>query len=195
MTATATLAGVENQLAVGKDAAAAASAGQDFHPLRFSASASASGELAFVGFGISSPERGYDDYRGDVKGRSFWPSITSRAKPIPTAHSTGSSRHRHPISSGKRLPRRRRAPRRFCSSAMCTIIPARPTSKPRHATPGRNARRGFSTTRSPRGPTAFGSRSPSKQRVAGSSPAGGIGRRPLPRRSVCHGACGPTSPE
>lgn len=68
MTATASLAGAENQLTVGKEGAAAR-AGQDFHPLRFSASASASGELAFVGFGISSPERGYDDYRGDVKGK------------------------------------------------------------------------------------------------------------------------------
>jgi hypothetical protein len=40
-----------------------------FYPLRFSASARVSGELVFVGFGISSPERGYDDYRGDVKGK------------------------------------------------------------------------------------------------------------------------------
>ena len=68
MTATATVA--DSQLTIGTDAAAvAAKAGADFHPLRFSASASASGELAFVGFGISSPERGYDDYRGDVKGK------------------------------------------------------------------------------------------------------------------------------
>jgi hypothetical protein len=43
--------------------------GQDFYPLRFSGSAKASGELVFVGFGISSPERGYDDYAGDVKGK------------------------------------------------------------------------------------------------------------------------------
>jgi hypothetical protein len=62
MTATASLSGPESQLSTGK-------AGQDFYPLRFSASTSATGELAFVGFGISSPERGYDDYRGDVKGK------------------------------------------------------------------------------------------------------------------------------
>jgi hypothetical protein len=43
--------------------------GQDFYPLRFSATGEASGELVFVGFGISSPERGYDDYRSDVKGK------------------------------------------------------------------------------------------------------------------------------
>ena len=42
---------------------------QTFYPLRFSASGIARGELVFAGFGISSPERGYDDYRGDVKGR------------------------------------------------------------------------------------------------------------------------------
>ena len=62
MTATASLSGPENQLGTGK-------AGQDFYPLRFSASTSATGDLAFVGFGISSPDRGYDDYRGDVKGK------------------------------------------------------------------------------------------------------------------------------
>src|SRR5262245_6287709 len=44
-------------------------AGQDFYPLRFSATAKASGDVVFVGFGISSPERGYDDYGGDVKGK------------------------------------------------------------------------------------------------------------------------------
>lgn len=42
---------------------------QSFYPLRFSASSTASAEVVFVGFGISSPERGYDDYHGDVKGR------------------------------------------------------------------------------------------------------------------------------
>jgi hypothetical protein len=50
-------------------AAASATVGQDFYPLRFSATGKASGDLVFVGFGIASPERGYDDYRGDVKGR------------------------------------------------------------------------------------------------------------------------------
>jgi hypothetical protein len=43
--------------------------GRDFYPLRFSATATATGELVFAGFGISSPERGHDDYRGDVRGR------------------------------------------------------------------------------------------------------------------------------
>ena len=43
--------------------------GADWYPTRFSASATAEGELAFVGYGISSPERNYDDYRGDLKGK------------------------------------------------------------------------------------------------------------------------------
>ena len=43
--------------------------GTDWYPTRFSASTTAKGELAFVGYGISSPERGYDDYGGDVKGK------------------------------------------------------------------------------------------------------------------------------
>jgi hypothetical protein len=44
-------------------------AGRDYHALRFSASGHADGELVFAGFGISSPERRYDDYRGAVKGK------------------------------------------------------------------------------------------------------------------------------
>ncbi len=42
--------------------------GTDWYPTRFSASGTAEGPLLFVGFGISSPERNHDDYRGDVKG-------------------------------------------------------------------------------------------------------------------------------
>jgi hypothetical protein len=41
----------------------------DWYPTRFSASGTAKGEVVFVGYGISSPERGYDDYKGDVKGK------------------------------------------------------------------------------------------------------------------------------
>jgi hypothetical protein len=36
----------------------------DWYPTRFSGSATAKGEVVFVGYGISSPERGYDDYGG-----------------------------------------------------------------------------------------------------------------------------------
>lgn len=43
--------------------------GTDWYPTRFSASATARGGLVFVGYGISSPERQYDDYRGDLKGK------------------------------------------------------------------------------------------------------------------------------
>jgi hypothetical protein len=46
-----------------------AAAGQDFYPQSFSASGRTTGGLVFVGFGITSPALGYDDYRGEqVKG-------------------------------------------------------------------------------------------------------------------------------
>ena len=42
----------------------------DFYPGSNSASGSVSGEIVYVGFGISAPELGYDDYRNiDVKGK------------------------------------------------------------------------------------------------------------------------------
>lgn len=45
-------------------------AGKDFLPLLFSDSGQAGGEAVFVGWGISAPELGYDDYAGiDVRGR------------------------------------------------------------------------------------------------------------------------------
>jgi len=43
--------------------------GEDFYPHRFSASGTATGALAFAGFGISAPHLGYDDYGGDVRGK------------------------------------------------------------------------------------------------------------------------------
>src|SRR4051794_36750400 len=43
--------------------------GQEFYPHRFSASGSAAGSVVFVGFGISAPHLGHDDYNGDVKGK------------------------------------------------------------------------------------------------------------------------------
>jgi hypothetical protein len=46
------------------------SLGDDFYPHRFSDSGRVEGPLLFAGFGISSPEDGYDDYRGvDLHGR------------------------------------------------------------------------------------------------------------------------------
>ena len=42
--------------------------GTDWYPTRFSASGNAEGSLVFVGYGISSPERNHDDYRGDLTG-------------------------------------------------------------------------------------------------------------------------------
>jgi hypothetical protein len=43
--------------------------GRDWYPARFSPSASASGEVAFVGFGITSKTLGYTDYSDAVKGK------------------------------------------------------------------------------------------------------------------------------
>src|SRR4029077_10228976 len=43
--------------------------GQEFYPHRFSITGSASGPVVFVGFGISAPHLGYDDYNGDVKNK------------------------------------------------------------------------------------------------------------------------------
>lgn len=62
---TATI-GEGNSLIAGE---ASAKAGREFYPARFSASGSATGDLVFAGFGILSPERNHDDYRGDVKGK------------------------------------------------------------------------------------------------------------------------------
>ena len=42
----------------------------DFSPLYLSAKGEVKGEVVFAGYGISAPERGYDDYAGlDVKGK------------------------------------------------------------------------------------------------------------------------------
>jgi hypothetical protein len=44
--------------------------GDDFYPHRFSDSGRVEGPLVFAGFGISSPDAGYDDYRGaELRGR------------------------------------------------------------------------------------------------------------------------------
>jgi hypothetical protein len=43
--------------------------GTDWYPTRFSPTATASGELVFAGYGITSPERHYDDYSDAVKGK------------------------------------------------------------------------------------------------------------------------------
>jgi hypothetical protein len=61
----------------------------DWYPTRFSGSGTVKGEVVFVGYGISSPERGYDDYGGARKvytqnGRSrrelVGPNSTMRGK-------------------------------------------------------------------------------------------------------------------
>ena len=63
---TATL-GKENLLEISSDGSTRRPrVGQDFHPLRFSASGSVRASLVFAGFGITSPELNYDDYSGDA---------------------------------------------------------------------------------------------------------------------------------
>ena len=43
--------------------------GQDYYPMRYSASGHSTGEVVFAGFGISSSERGYDDLDDSIAGR------------------------------------------------------------------------------------------------------------------------------
>ncbi|MEO5895282.1 MAG: M28 family peptidase [Vicinamibacterales bacterium] len=45
--------------------------GTDWYPVRFTPNATAKGAVVFVGFGISAPDHGYDDYgsKGDVTGK------------------------------------------------------------------------------------------------------------------------------
>src|SRR5262249_17711218 len=59
--------GAANTLSI--SGGAAARNGQDFYPARFSATGTVKGRVVFAGFGITWPEHGYDDYRGDVKGK------------------------------------------------------------------------------------------------------------------------------
>ena len=62
--------GADNTMTVGGAVKhAGPKVGVDFSPQRFSASGTAKGEIVFVGYGILSPERGYDDYGGNVNGK------------------------------------------------------------------------------------------------------------------------------
>ena len=67
---TATL-GAENALSITvDDVSQAGELGVDFHPERYSGSGHVTGSVVFVGYGISAPELGHDDYREvDVEGR------------------------------------------------------------------------------------------------------------------------------
>lgn len=56
--------GEENHLSVGATELKELALGRDFYPARLSASASTKGQLLFVGYGITAPERAYDDYSG-----------------------------------------------------------------------------------------------------------------------------------
>lgn len=62
--------GTGNQLAVDWGSATTRyDVGGDFHPRFHSATGTATGTLAFVGFGISAPELKHDDLAGDVRGK------------------------------------------------------------------------------------------------------------------------------
>jgi hypothetical protein len=62
--------GAGNDLAVTHNGQTAHYAvGSAFYPLRYSASGSVTGDVAFAHFGIRAPSVGYDDLRGDVSGR------------------------------------------------------------------------------------------------------------------------------
>lgn len=62
--------GTDNQLAVDWGSTVTRyGVGGDFHPRFHSASGTATGALAFVGFGISAPQLGHDDLAGDVRGK------------------------------------------------------------------------------------------------------------------------------
>jgi hypothetical protein len=68
---TATL-GEENLLEVveGEHASMRLRVGQDYYPHRFGASGRVTGSLVFAGFGITSSQLSYDDYRGDdIRGK------------------------------------------------------------------------------------------------------------------------------
>jgi hypothetical protein len=61
----------------------------DFIPIRFSANGSASGHIAFAGYGISAPEFGYDDYaKLDAKDHIV---LVLRGEPLSFAAKTGRS--------------------------------------------------------------------------------------------------------
>ncbi len=68
---TATL-GSENSLQIinGENDRIQLRAGQDYYPQTFSANARVRGPVVFAGFGITSPDLAYDDYKGnDIRGR------------------------------------------------------------------------------------------------------------------------------
>ncbi|HEX9615043.1 MAG TPA: M28 family peptidase, partial [Bacteroidota bacterium] len=64
--------GKENSASIASDGSAEhLSPGKDFRPLGFSASGSWSGGMVFAGYGISLPDKGYDDYANlDVAGKA-----------------------------------------------------------------------------------------------------------------------------
>ena len=148
--------GTDNRLIVESDGGSARKYGQDFYPHRFSATASAKGGVVFVGFGMSSPERGYDDYRGDVKGKivlalDHEPGERDRGQRVRRRRDVGGRRRR----GARRWRRRKKAPRPCCSSADVHNHPgagnfeaARAQCLARRSRPGSNG------IRSRRGPTA-----------------------------------------
>ncbi|MBI3004442.1 MAG: M28 family peptidase [Ignavibacteriales bacterium] len=77
---------------------------EDFRPLGFSSSGSYSGELVFVGYGISAAEQKYDDYQGiDVKGKAVLLMRYSPAGDAPHIEFANFSSLRYKVSKAKEL--------------------------------------------------------------------------------------------
>jgi hypothetical protein len=99
--------GTPNVLAIAGPAARDLVLGQDFAPLTISADGVAEGEVVFVGYGITAPALGHDDYAGlDVKGKivlvvSGDPGITDPASPFRKPDAYHFSEHTHKVINAR----------------------------------------------------------------------------------------------
>jgi hypothetical protein len=83
--------GAPNTLTVTASAPKTLDLGKDFAPLTVSASGAATADVIFVGYGITAPELGYDDYAGvDVRGK-----IVVALSREPRSHDPASPFRRH----------------------------------------------------------------------------------------------------
>ena len=134
--------------------------GQEFYPHRFSASGTATrpGGVRRLRHQRAASRLRRLQRRREGQDRPRARSRAGRARSR-TARSTASSPPSRRPRGARRWRRRTRARSRCCSSATCTIIRARRTSRRRRATTGRRSRRASSTTRWRRGPIASAFRS------------------------------------
>lgn len=97
-----TTLGTENSLQIfnGDNSRMQLRSGQDYYPQSFSANARVRGTVVFAGFGITSPDLNYDDYKSDVRGKivlvvDHEPGETDAASPfdgVVTAEAAGALR-------------------------------------------------------------------------------------------------------